>query len=285
MTPRLIWLEINKLTFNDRFSNSRNGMVFFIWNMQKQLIKRVKAHIFGVLGLFFGNWNLSGFRPSGQEADRVACGRAVVTGAPMYVIETRLAPNPRRLRIFLAEKAIDIAFVERDLMMGELKDDTFSQLNPWQRVPVLVLDDGRTLAESVAICRYFEEISPESPLFGRDAFEKAAVEMWQRRVELGFFHAVAQVFRHLHPKMAHLEVPQVPSWGEANRPKVYQELARINDRLEESRFLAGDRYSIADITALVAYDFMKPAKLAAPEGLRHLARWYGEVSSRPSAAA
>ena len=203
----------------------------------------------------------------------------------MHIIETRLAPNPRRVRIFLAEKGLKVAFEERDLMAGDLRNAAFSRLNPWQRVPVLVLDDGRTICETVAICRYFEELSPEPRLFGEDAFDKANVEMWQRRVELGLFYAIAQVFRHLHPKMAHLEVPQISAWGEANKPKVFQELAALDDRLAHSRFIAGERFSIADITALVAIDFMKPVKLTRPPGMTSIARWHAEVSVRPSAAA
>jgi glutathione S-transferase len=203
----------------------------------------------------------------------------------MHIIETRAAPNPRRVRIFLAEKGIDVAFEQRDLMAGELKSEAFRHLNPWQRVPVLVLDDGRTISECVAICRYFEEISPENPLFGRDAFGRATVEMWQRRVELGFFQAVAHHFRHLHPKMAHLEVPQIAAWGEANRSKVYVQLDQLNGQLANNEFISGDQFSIADITALVAFDFMKPAKLAPPLHLAALMRWLGEVSRRPSARA
>jgi glutathione S-transferase len=203
----------------------------------------------------------------------------------LRIIETRRAPNPRRVAIFLAEKGIDLPREERDLMSGDLRRDDFSAVNPWQRVPVLILDDGTAISESVAICRYFEELYPEPPLFGTGPIGKAQVEMWNRRVELGLFGAVASVFRHLHPRMAHLEVPQVTSWGEANRDKVESELTRLDRRLAESSFIAGESYSIADITALVAIDFMKPAKLAAPESHSHVMRWYREVSSRPSALA
>lgn len=203
----------------------------------------------------------------------------------MRIIETRRAPNPRRVAIFLAEKGIDVPREERDLMSGDLKQDGFSAFNPWQRVPVLILDDGTAISESVAICRYFEELNPEPRLFGTGALGKAQVEMWNRRVELGLFSAVASVFRHLHPKMAHLEVPQVTPWGEANKGKVECELTRLDRRLAESVFIAGESYSIADITALVAIDFMKPAKLAAPESHANVMRWYREVSSRPSASA
>ncbi len=152
-------------------------------------------------------------------------------------------------------------------------------------MPVLVLDDGRVIAESVAICRYFEELHPEPALFGTGPFGRAEVEMWNRRVELGLFNAVASVFRHLHPKMAELEVPQIVDWGEANRDKVQDELARLDCRLAQSAFIAGDLYSIADITALVAIDFMKPARVGKPDGFANVMRWYRQVSARPSAAA
>jgi glutathione S-transferase len=203
----------------------------------------------------------------------------------MYIIETRKAPNPRRVRIFLAEKGIEVDFEERDLMTGELKTQDFQRFNPWQRVPVLVLDDGRTLCETVAICRYFEELSPEPRLFGTSAFEKASIEMWQRRVELGLFNHLAQVVRHLNPKMAHLEVPQVPAWGEVNKPKIVEDLAALDAHLADSRYIAGEFYSIADITALVGVDFMKAARLAVSHEAKNLLRWHLEVSQRPSASA
>ena len=203
----------------------------------------------------------------------------------MRIIETHRAPNPRRVAIFLAEKGIDVPREERDLMSGDLRQDDFSAVNPWQRVPVLILDDGTAISESVAVCRYFEELHPEPPLFGAGALGKAQVEMWNRRVELGLFNAVASVFRHLHPKMAHLEVPQVTPWGEANKEKVESELIRLDRRLAETAFVAGENYSIADITALVAVDFMKPAKLGTPESHANLMRWHRKVSARPSASA
>jgi glutathione S-transferase len=203
----------------------------------------------------------------------------------LRIIETHRAPNPRRVGIFLAEKGIEVPREERDLMAGALRCEDFSAINPWQRVPVLVLDDGRVIAESVAICRYFEELHPEPALFGTGPFGKAEVEMWNRRIEHGLFSAVANVFRHLHPKMAKLEMPQVVDWGEANRSKVQDELARLDCRLAQSAFIAGDHYSIADITALVAIDFMKPARVGKPDGFANVMRWYREVSARPSAAA
>lgn len=203
----------------------------------------------------------------------------------MYLIETHAAPSPRRVNIFLAEKGIDVRREEVDMMTDDLKSGAFADLNPWHRVPVLILDDGRAISETVAICRYFEEIAPAPPLFGKGPVGKAEVEMWNRRVELGLSSAVFSVFRHLHPKMAHLEVPQIPAWGEANKQKVADELGRLDMRLAQSRFLAGDNYSIADITALVAVDFMKPARLGKPDGFPSVARWHADVAARPSAKA
>jgi glutathione S-transferase len=203
----------------------------------------------------------------------------------MYIIETHAAPSPRRVNIFLAEKGIAVPREEINMMTDDLKSGLLAKLNPWHRVPVLVLDDGRAISETVAICRYFEEISPEPPLFGVGAVGKAEVEMWNRRVELGLSSAVFSVFRHLHPKMAHLEVPQVEAWGAANKDKAAYELGRLDARLAESPFIAGEAYSIADITALVAVDFMKPARLGRPEAFANVMRWHREVSARPSASA
>ena len=203
----------------------------------------------------------------------------------MKILETKLAPNPRRVRIFLAEKGIEVPFEQVDLMKGDLKTDAFTKLNKLQRVPVMVLDDGTAICESIAICRYFEELQPSPPLFGTGPLGRAQVEMWQRRMELGLLNSVASAFRHLHPAMATLEVPQVAAWGEANKPRALEMLHLIDDQLGANRYIAGDAYSVADITAMVAIDFMKPARVARPEGLANLDRWYGEVSTRPSAKA
>lgn len=203
----------------------------------------------------------------------------------MKILETRLAPNPRRVRIYLAEKGIQVPTEELDLMKGELKSESFTRLNKLQRVPVLVLDDGTAICESMAICRYFEELHPEPALFGTGALGRALVEMWQRRIELGLLGPVAAAFRHLHPAMAPFEVPQVAAWGEANKPKAHEMLHILDDQLAAHRYIAGDAYSVADITTLVAIDFMKPARVHRPEGLAHLERWYAEVSARPSAKA
>jgi glutathione S-transferase len=203
----------------------------------------------------------------------------------MKLLETRMAPNPRRVRIFLAEKGIQVPTEELDLMKGELKSESFTKLNALQRVPVLVLGDGTPICESIAICRYFEELHPEPALFGTGPLGKAKVEMWQRRIELGLLGAVASAFRHLHPAMANLEVPQVAAWGEANKPKAQEMLKLLDEQLASDRYMAGDAYSVADITALVAMDFMKVGRVQRPEGLANLERWYAEVSARPSAKA
>lgn len=203
----------------------------------------------------------------------------------MKIIETRVAPNPRRVRIFLAEKGIEIPFEEINIMEEAHKESDFTNRNPMQRVPVLVLDDGTDLSETVAICRYFEETHPEPALMGANAREKAVIEMWNRRMELGLFFHIAQHFRHLNPRMAHLEVPQVADWGRANGPKAIEAMEILDAQLSGNRYVAGDGYSIADITAMVAIDFLKPAKLEVPPDLTNIARWHEEVSSRPSAAA
>ncbi|HEU0060317.1 MAG TPA: glutathione S-transferase [Hyphomicrobiaceae bacterium] len=203
----------------------------------------------------------------------------------MKLLQTKTAPNPRRVRIFLAEKGIEVPCEEVDLMHGALKTPAFTAVNPFQRVPVLVLDDGTAIAETMAICRYFEELKPEPRLFGAGPVAVATVEMWSRRMDLGLLLSVAQAFRHLHPAMAKLEVPQVPAWGEANKPRALEILTIMDDQLANRRFLAGEHYSVADITGLVAIDFMKPARIERPPGLKNLARWYEDVASRPSAKA
>ena len=203
----------------------------------------------------------------------------------MKLYDSKMAPNPRRTRIFMAEKGISVPTEQVDMMKMEHKTPEYTAINPLQRMPVLVLDDGTVIAESLAICRYFEGVQPEPPLFGVGAKESALVEMWSRRVENNLFATVAAVFRHLHPAMKELEVPQVPAWAEANRPRVTQFLELLDGELAKREFIAGDRFSIADITAMVSVDFMKPARLAMPEGLANVQRWHAAVSARPSANA
>ena len=203
----------------------------------------------------------------------------------MKLFDGGKAPNPRRVRIFLAEKGIEVPLVPIDMGTNGHKGEEVASRNPLQRLPVLELDDGTILTESVAICRYFEELQPEPALFGKDALGKAKVEMWNRRLELSFFNAVASAFRHIHPAMQGWEVPQVPEWGEANKPKALAFLELMDRELAGREFAAGDDYSIADITGLCAMDFMKPAKIVIPEHLTHVLRWKAALTARPSALA
>lgn len=193
------------------------------------------------------------------------------------------APNPRRVTVFLAEKGIEVEKVPVDMGQMGHKSAEVTELNPLQRLPVLVLDDGTAISESVAICRYFEELHPEPPLMGTDARDRAIVEMWNRRMEHHFLGTVANAFRHTHPAMKEWEVPQLAEWGEVNRPKALAFLEMLDLELAGREFIAGDRYTIADITGMIAFDFMKPARIERPEHLTNVMRWYQSVSSRPSA--
>lgn len=203
----------------------------------------------------------------------------------MKLYDTKHGPNPRRVRIFLAEKGIDVPRVEVDLAKMEQKTSDYARINPLMRTPALVLDDGAVLTESVAICRYFEEMHPTPPLFGEGALGRARVEMWQRRSELSFLLPTAMAFRHSHPAMAAMEVPQIPLVAETSKPRVLEYLEVFDQQLAGNEFAAGDTYSIADITALCAADFMRVARIKAPEGLVHFARWHKTVSNRASATA
>ncbi|HZP74942.1 MAG TPA: glutathione S-transferase [Pseudolabrys sp.] len=195
------------------------------------------------------------------------------------------APNPRRTRIFLAEKGISVPIEPIDLGSMQHRSPAYTAVNPLQRLPALELDDGTVLTESIAICRYFEALRPDPPLFGVGPKEVALVDMWNRRAEFHLLNVVANVFRHLHPAMAAFEQPQVAAWGEANKPRALDFLRLLDGELKTHEFVAGDRYSVADITAMVAVDFMKPAKLSVPDELGQVKRWHAAVSARPSASA
>ena len=203
----------------------------------------------------------------------------------MLLYDGGRAPNPRRVRIFLAEKNISVPLVPIDINQLDHKTADFAALNPFQRTPVLQLDDGTCISESVAICRYFEEFYPEPPLMGRHPLEKALVEMWQRRIELNLFGPIAHVFRHSHIAMAEMERPQIAEFAEANRPRVYEALAILDGALQGKSFICGDHFCIADITGLVALDFMKPARLPIPSQLHNVLRWHAALKARPSAGA
>jgi len=188
------------------------------------------------------------------------------------------APNPRRTRIFLAEKGIKLPMEQVDLGAMAQKSPAYAAINPLKRVPALVLDDGTVITESIAICRYFEALKPDPPLFGRGALELA-------RLELHLLFPVSHVFRNSHPAMKEMEVPQVPAWAEANKPRILEFIALLDGELGDRPFIAGDAFTVADITGLVAVDFMKPAKLAVPDELKNLKRWHADVAGRPSASA
>ncbi len=202
----------------------------------------------------------------------------------MKLYDVQRAPNPRRARIFIAEKGLPMPeLIQLDLMALQHRQAEFTAVNPWATVPTLVLDDGTAIAESVAICRYFEEISPEPPLFGTGALERATVEMWNRRLEQGLYTHVAQTFRHTNPNMAQREVPQVADWGEANRPRALAQMRMIDAHLADGRpFICGDAFTIADITGGVSLDFARVPKIAMPPELTHLAAWHGRLLARPS---
>ena len=195
------------------------------------------------------------------------------------------APNPRRTRIFLAEKGVKLPMQQIDLGALEHMSASYAAINPLKRLPALVLDDGTVITESIAICRYFEALQPEPALFGRGALEGARVEMWNRRLELHLLFPVSHVFRNTHPAMKAMEVPQVPAWAEANKPRILDFIGIVDRELEGRPFISGDHFTVADITGLVSLDFMKPAKLAIPDELKHLKRWHADLAARPSASA
>jgi len=203
----------------------------------------------------------------------------------MRLFDGGKAPNPRRVRVFLAEKGIEVPLAPVDMGAMGHRAPEVADRNPLRRLPVLELDDGTVITESVAICRYFEEMQPQPPLFGTGALGRAKVEEWQRRMELNLLMPVAHAFRHIHPAMKDWEEPQIAEWGEANKPKALDFLALLDRELAGREFAAGDAYSIADITGLIAIDFMKPARIALPEELGNVRRWYAAISARPSAAA
>jgi glutathione S-transferase len=195
------------------------------------------------------------------------------------------APNPRRVRIYLAEKGIQVPLEPVDLGALQHKSAAFAAINPVQRVPALLLDDNSVISESIAICRYFEALHPEPPLFGVGARDIAEIEMWNRRLELNLLFPVSHVLRNTHPAMKEMEVPQVPAWADANKPRVMDFLGIFDRNLKDRPFAAGERFTVADITGLVAVDLMKPAKLLLPETCANVRRWHAAVSARPSASA
>jgi glutathione S-transferase len=196
-----------------------------------------------------------------------------------------VAPNPRRVRVFAAEKEINLDLEEVDLLAGRNRTPEFLAINSSGAVPVLELDDGSYLPESVAICRYLEGLRPEPNLFGRDLGEQVQIEMWNRRMELELLDAVGRTVLNTNPIFQGV-FRQFPDYGEAQCAMVYQRLERMNRELEGREFVAGNRFTIADITALVAIDVAGlMANVEIPPALGNLIRWHQAVSSRPSAHA
>ena len=194
------------------------------------------------------------------------------------------APNPRRVQIFLKEKGIEIERVQYDINALEQKSEAFTKMNPMQGLPVLELDDGTYLSETVAICRYFDETVPEPNLMGKTPLEKALIEMWQRRVELNFLLPVAFSFRHLHPGASTIEPVQIAEWGEINQARATRFMSMLDGELTSRDYIAGDRFTIADITAFVACQFMKPARIAMDDAHGNLKAWFERIDARPSTA-
>lgn len=195
------------------------------------------------------------------------------------------ATNPRRVEIFLAEKSVrDIELVQINLAAGEHRKDEFLARNPLATIPVLELDDGRFLAESRAICTYLEALYPEPNLMGSDGEERAFIEMIDRQVEFHLYGKLANFLRHTHKGLAMLEQPQFPDFGASEAMKFGKAARWLNDRLGARPYVAGDRFTIADITAFCSIEFARLAKFkAAEEGLPHLQAWRDRIAERPSA--
>ena len=194
------------------------------------------------------------------------------------------APNPRRVRIFLAEKELDLAETAIDMRARQHKSPEFLAKNPAGQLPVLELDDGRALSESVAICRYLDALYPDPPLFGRDPFEIAEVDMWIRRVEFLVTSPVGMFWRHAHPFTASL-IEQFTDFGESNRENVAKAFGWLDRQLADRAYVAGDRFSMADICALTTVDFAGFTGLSMPADAAALRAWHDRVSARPSASA
>ncbi len=199
-------------------------------------------------------------------------------GAPMP------APNPRRVRIFLSEKGIDLPEIPIDLRKREHKSDEHRARNSLGQVPTLELDDGQTISETVAICRYFEEIQPEPALFGRTPLEKARVDMAVRRAEFVLMYPVGAFWRHAHPFTASL-INQFKDFGESNRETYQQAQKWLDQELADRPFIAGADYTMADICALSTVDFATWIGLPLEGELANLAAWHARVSARPSSQA
>jgi len=205
--------------------------------------------------------------------------------SPVKLYNHAVAPNPRRVRIFAAEKGVVLVLEDVNILAGQSRTPEFLAKNSSGGVPVLELDDGSYLSESVAICRYLEGLYPEPNLLGRDLREQAEIERWNRRMELELFAAIGRTVQNTS-SIFQGRFKQFPEYGETQRAAVYQRLERMDHELAGQEFVAGDRFTIADITALIAIDIGgRLADIKIAPDLAHLIRWHEAVSSRPSARA
>ena len=203
----------------------------------------------------------------------------------MKIYDYTLAPNPRRLRIFVAEKGLKIPMEQVDLTTGKNRTPEMLAKNPAGGLPFVELDDGTHLAESVAICRYLEGMHPEPNLMGKDSREQSFIEMWNRRVELNLLGAAGRAFQHTN-ELFKGRIKQLPEYGATQRETVADQFKWLDAQIGNKPFIAGDRFTIADITAEVAIDFAtQAAGVPMDPALKNLARWHQSVSSRPSAKA
>ena len=209
----------------------------------------------------------------------------------MKLYDCSTAPSPRRVRIFAAEKGIDIDLVPVDLRSGEQFSEEFQAINPDCVVPVLELDDGTHLSEVIAICQYLEDVYPEPTLFGSNASERARATMWNAIVESQGLWATADAYRNFAKGLQGHALPgpqkyeQIPELAERSRRRVIEFMARLDGHLENKEYLAGDRFTVADITAMVTIDFATRLKMGIDDEASNLLRWYNAVAARPSASA
>ena len=195
------------------------------------------------------------------------------------------APNPRRVRIFLAEKHVRVPMAQISIPKAEHRTENFLAVNPYGQTPALAFDDGRVLTESVAICRYFEILYPEPPLFGQGAHNIAEVDMWTRRIELRLMTPLSMVWMHTHPWTARIVKPQHTAFGESQRPRVVAAMAEFDRALAGGEWLDGVSYTIADIVLLTTIDFAAFVGVPMPDDLLNLRAWHDRASARPSAQA
>ena len=201
----------------------------------------------------------------------------------MRLYTSQRAPNPRRVTMFIAAKGIEgIEIVDVDLAAGGHRASDFTALNPLARVPVLVLDDGRALSETRAICTYLEGLYPEPNLMGADATERAFIEMADRRMELHLLLEIAHCVRHTHPGLAMLEQPQFPDFGAAQGEKMRATARWLDGELGKHPYVAGERFTIADITAFCALEFARGLMRFRPgaEGMENLQAWRDRMAER-----